>query len=70
MKKIRKYSNIYTCKSDEGYNFSELQIRIADYDIEVDDDYEDNEDLLLNLYKSILSVKRKYILYTNKRSNP
>ena len=69
MKEIRSYSNIYNCKDEDDYNHPELHIKIADYDIVVDDDYEDNEDLLLNLYKSILSVKRKYVLYTNKNTS-
>lgn len=52
---------------EENYEHP-LQLNIADYNIIVNPSYMDDDDLLLNLFKSILSVKREYVLYTDSKS--
>ena len=53
--------------AEENYKHP-FQLNIADYNIIVNPSYKDDDGLLLNLFKSLLSVKRKYILYTDSKS--
>lgn len=65
--KIRKYRNTDLKQENNQYR-ENLTIRLADYEVHVDDSYEDKDDMLLDLFKSILSVERKYVLLTDKKT--
>lgn len=65
---IRTYHNIDHRQECNIYPET-LKIRLADFDVHVDNSYEDKDDMLLDLFKSILSVERKYVLLTEKKAN-
>ena len=64
---IREYQNINLRQEWDTYPET-LEIRMADYEVHVDDSYEDKDNMLLGLFKSILSVERKYVLLTDKKT--
>lgn len=66
--KISRYHN--NAYIQEGStSSSSLILQLRDFDINVDELYKDEDCMLLNLFKSILSVDNKYLLFTEKETS-
>ena len=63
--RISRYYNNDLVRVDKIFTES-LQLQLRDFDINVDELYKDEDCMLLNLFKSILSVDNKYLLFTEK----
>lgn len=68
MKKITKYHNNAEIIQQEDFSDHSLNMHLKDYNIVVDKEYKDENNLLLNLFKSILCVDDKYVLYKDQNT--
>ena len=65
---IKRYHNNDNIIQQEEISAHGLNIQLKEFNIAVDEEYNDENNLLLNLVKSILSVESKYVLYKDKNT--